>query len=668
LKDLQGRQGGLTRVASESCGWDQPTAFLRGRFFAQLFGSHVSTPLAICPLPGAFSQAIPHLLRSAAFWSYLMNASFLVLTLASVAAAPQDVLYDFYSTHCGPCQMMMPIVERLHAEGLPVVKVNIDDRPDLAQRFGISVVPTFVLVVGGQVQQSITGMQEESTLRNMLAQIPRRAPRPVDHPSRPSRSLPVRLADDETKPKWNFSLPLPPFSSNSSKNKGMVQIDTPNSGPNSGANSPANSGTVLADNTGSDSTVLDKGGLDRGAPDSGDARATRGGRNDLPMDSNASLSAGQDSVVRGAAPRYTGEPDAVPDLSSVPMLASSARIRVTDEGGVYYGSGVVIDGTAGKSVVLTCGHVLRDVKPESQIEVDLFEGKNFHTYRGAIIKFNLEADVGLLMLQTTSNVTASPVAAAEDKVVRGQTLLSIGCSRGELPSIERLQVTMLNRYEGPDTIECKGVPVKGRSGGGLFTKNGQVVGVCTNADPNEGKGVYAGLKPIHQLLHAAGMEELIPGSLRRPRSRMLDVAAPAATHADESAPAKAELELAQLKQPRAKRTAAEALGEEPAARTETSAETESVPATEDAEVICIIRPIHRRGNSKVVIINKASRKFMRYLTGEAKDQLPTTPGQPESPVTATGSEEGRESSSVTTASTQTSAWKPTASATRLQAR
>jgi S1-C subfamily serine protease len=554
--------------------------------------------------------------------------------------------------------MMMPIVERLHAEGLPVVKINIDDRPDLAQRFGIDRVPTFVLVVGGQVQQSISGWQEESTLRNMLAQIPRRAPRAADPPMRSSRSLPVRLADDETKPKWNFSLPLPPFSSNSSKNKGMVQIDTPNSGSNSGANSPANSGTVLADNTGPDSAV----------PDSGDARATRGRRNELPMDSNASLSAGQDSIVRGAAPRSAGEPDAVPDPSSVPMLASSARIRVTDEGGVYYGSGVVIDGTAGKSVVLTCGHVLRDVKPESQIEVDLFEGKNFHTYRGAIIKFNLEADVGLLMLQTTSNVTASPVAAAEDKVVRGQGLLSIGCSLGELPSIERLQVTMLNRYEGPDTIECKGVPVKGRSGGGLFTMNGQVVGVCTNADPTEGKGVYAGLKPIHQLLRAAGMEELIPGSSRRPRSRMLDVAAAPATHADEPAPAKAELELAQLKQPRAKRTAAEALGEEPAVRTETNAEAEAAPATEDAEVICIIRPIHRRGNSKVVIINKASRKFMRYLTGEAKDQLPTTPGQPESPVTATGSEEGRESQSVTTASTQTSAWKPTASATRLLAR
>jgi thiol-disulfide isomerase/thioredoxin/S1-C subfamily serine protease len=601
------------------------------------------------------------LLRSAAFWSYLMNASLLVLSLASVAAAPQDVLYDFYSTSCGPCQMMMPVVERLHAEGYPVVKINIGERPDLATRFGIQYVPTFVLVIGGKEQQRISGWQEESTLRGLLAQIPQRAPRPSDHPARAGRSVPVRLADDETtKPKWNFALPLPPFSSNNaSKNTGMVQIDSPNSGPSSSASAGVsnagigNSGTSLSGTVLADNTMPDTGSADR-------ADTARGRRNEPATDADTPPSAWPDSVVRGAAPRYVGEPDAAPDPASAPMLASSARIRVTDEGGVYFGSGVVIDGTAGKSIVLTCGHILRDVKPESQIVVDLFEGKNLHTYRAAIVKFDLDADVGLVMLQTTSNVTASPVAGAEDKVGRGQTVLSIGCSRGELPSIERLRVTMLNRYEGPDTIECNGVPVKGRSGGGLFTTNGHVVGVCTNADPTEGKGVYAGLKPIHQLLRAAGLEELIPSSSRRPRSRMLDVAAAAPATPAEESPTKLELELAQMKQTRGKHSAAEALGEDAVARPDADA---AAATTEDAEVICIIRPIHHTGNSKVVIINRASRKFMKYLTGEAKDQVPTTPGQTDSSVTAAASEDPRGEQSVTTASTQTtSAWKPTSAA------
>jgi thiol-disulfide isomerase/thioredoxin/S1-C subfamily serine protease len=576
-----------------------------------------------------------------------MNASLLVLSLATVAAAPNDVLYDFYSTHCGPCQMMMPIVEGLQSQGLPVVKINIDERPDLMQRFGVDRVPTFVLIVGGREWQRVTGMQEESTLRAMLAQLPR-APR-ESHPAR--RSVPVRLADDENK-KFDFHLPLPPFASKkTSANSGMVQIDAPNSGPGA----PANSGTLLAD-----------GGDATGAGGRASTRA--------PSDAPLTTSDPDGSIVRGTAPRGAGESEAQPDPTVQPMLASSARIRVTDEGGIYFGSGVVIDGTAGKSIVLTCGHILRDVKPGSRIEVDLFEGKNFHSFAGKIVKFDLDADVGLVSLQTSSAVPASPVAGAEDKVARGQNVLSIGCSRGELPIIERLRVTMLNRYEGPDTIECTGVPVKGRSGGGLFTTNGRVVGVCTNADPQEGRGVYAGLKPILQLLRNAGLEELIPSGSRRARGRIVDVAAatvpPSTTPADDPS-TKAELELAQLKLPHGKPPASETVAEEATTRNDAAAAALAAAGNEDAEVICIIRP-HRAGNSKVVIINKASRKFMAYLTGEAKDQLQPTMGQTDAPPAAPASavtEAANAPSSINTASTQTtSAWKPTSASAKLQAR
>jgi thiol-disulfide isomerase/thioredoxin/S1-C subfamily serine protease len=583
-----------------------------------------------------------------------MNASLLVLSLATAAAAPNDVLYDFYSTHCGPCQMMMPIVERLHAEGYPVVKINIDERPDLMQRFGIQVVPTFVLIIGGKESSRISGLQEESILRGMLAQIPRRAPR-TEQPTRIGRSVPVRLADDETKSKLDFHLHLPPLTSSRPKND-MVQIDDPSSGPSVSSAPPSNSGTLLAD--------------------SGDVGASKGHNSNAGPDPFAG--GGDESVARGAAPRGAAEPDVVPDPSVAPMLNSSARIRVTDEGGIYFGSGVVIDGTAGNCIVLTCGHILRDVKPESRIEVDLFEGRNFRSFRGTIVKFNLDADVGLLKLQTTSNVPASAVAGAEEKVVRGQPLLSIGCSRGERPMIERLRVTMLNRYEGPDTIECTGVPVKGRSGGGLFTTSGHVVGVCTNADPQEGRGVYAGLKPIHQLLRNAGLEELIPGASRRPRGRMVDLAAaPAAPAtplpgtADEPSPSptKLELELAQLKQSRGKGPASDAAAEETVARPDADQATVAAAAggTEDAEVICIIRPLHRAGTSKVVIINRASRKFMNYLTGETKGQPQPAVGQAETSPDAASPplDPSHIEPSVSTASTQTtSAWKPTPLAVR----
>ena len=77
-------------------------------------------------------------------------------------------------------------------------------------------------------------------------------------------------------------------------------------------------------------------------------------------------------------------------------------------------------------------------------------------------------------------------------------------------------------------------------------------------------------------------------------------------------------------------------------------------------------------NSKVVIINRASRKFMAYLTGEAKDQLQPTMGQTDAPPAAPASavtESASAPSSINPASTQTtSAWKPTSAAARLLAR
>ena len=158
--------------------------------------------------------------------------------------------------------------------------------------------------------------------------------------------------------------------------------------------------------------------------------------------------------------------------------------------------------------MLTCGHILRDVKEESRIEVDVFDGNRSHTFRGSIVKFDLEGDVGLLTVATASRVTVAPVAAVDGTVRPGDPVVSIGCSQGEIPSVEQLRVTMLNRYLGPDSIECTGVPGQGRSGGGLFTTSGSVCGICTNADPGGRRGVYAGLKPIHALLKRAGLDEL----------------------------------------------------------------------------------------------------------------------------------------------------------------
>ena len=80
-------------------------------------------------------------------------------------------LVDMYADWCEPCQMMAPIVESLSEEGLPNVKfgkVNIDDYPELAAEFGVEVIPTLLVIKGGQEVNRIVGVTDINELREAL--------------------------------------------------------------------------------------------------------------------------------------------------------------------------------------------------------------------------------------------------------------------------------------------------------------------------------------------------------------------------------------------------------------------------------------------------------------------------------------------------------------------
>lgn len=90
---------------------------------------------------------------------------------AEVAQSPQPVVIDFYATWCGPCRRMTPIMEKLAGEfatQVKFVKVNVDEAPALAQRFGVSGIPALAMVYQGKSRPLITGLVAEDTLRSQL--------------------------------------------------------------------------------------------------------------------------------------------------------------------------------------------------------------------------------------------------------------------------------------------------------------------------------------------------------------------------------------------------------------------------------------------------------------------------------------------------------------------
>jgi thioredoxin 1 len=81
------------------------------------------------------------------------------------------VLVDFHALWCGPCKMLGPVIEQIASEreGKAIIaKVDIDQAPGLARRFGITSVPSLIVFKGGEVKASTRGVQSKAALESML--------------------------------------------------------------------------------------------------------------------------------------------------------------------------------------------------------------------------------------------------------------------------------------------------------------------------------------------------------------------------------------------------------------------------------------------------------------------------------------------------------------------
>jgi len=90
---------------------------------------------------------------------------------ADVLQNDKPVLLDFWAEWCGPCKMIEPLLAEIavaRADELSIVKVNVDENPNTAQKFGIRSIPTLILFKNGAVQAQKMGAMPKSQLEEFL--------------------------------------------------------------------------------------------------------------------------------------------------------------------------------------------------------------------------------------------------------------------------------------------------------------------------------------------------------------------------------------------------------------------------------------------------------------------------------------------------------------------
>ncbi len=430
--------------------------------------------------------------------------------LCAVAGVNSDcTIVHFTAAWCEPCKQLEPALQQLRQEGWTIETVDTDRQPELVQQFRVQNLPTLAILCRGQEVDRMVGA---ASYERIAERVQRAAAR---NQSGPAASQPATTQVAVSQP----PVSQPPVSQHPVNQAAATQAAPQSPQPIVRGQSPdiggfpllasndRNSPARFANNDfaapGPSAATL----VSRSHAASASAQVAGSSASTLAVNSGAS----DLGAATAAASRHRSQQQTLsPEQAIARAAAATVRIRVDEANSTAYGTGTIIDVRGQEALILTCGHLFRDMQPNSQLTIDLFPGTPQEVnLPSELIDFKADQeDIGLISFRIPVAIEPVSILGRGQHVAVGQPAFSFGCDRGANPTRRDTQIKSINRYLGADNIEIVGAPVVGRSGGGLFDMQGRLIGVCNAANAEDDEGIYASAEVVFAQIERLGLSEL----------------------------------------------------------------------------------------------------------------------------------------------------------------